>query len=60
MLFQGRVYIAMGPWYFGNYRNIFPPNIGEEQKKFLPSKRGSPGSVAYPAWLLQYVNEKLR
>ena len=33
MLFPGRIYIAGGPWYLGDYRNIFLPNIVENQKK---------------------------
>ena len=30
-------------WHFGDFRCIFLPNIGENQKKVLPSKRGTPG-----------------
>ena len=33
MLFPGRIYIALGPWHFGDFCNIFMPNIGEDQKK---------------------------
>ena len=33
MLLPGRIYIAFGPWHFGDFRNIFLPNIGEDQKK---------------------------
>ena len=33
MLLPGRIYIALGPWHFGDFRNIFLPNIGENQKK---------------------------
>ena len=29
----GRIYIALSPWLFGDFRNIFLPNIGEDQKK---------------------------
>ena len=29
----GRIYFALGPWHFGDFRNIFLPNIGEDQKK---------------------------
>ena len=28
-----QIYIALGSWYFGDFRNIFLPNICEEQKK---------------------------
>ena len=30
----------MGPWHFGDFRYIFLPNRGEDQKKVLPSERG--------------------
>ena len=33
MLLPGRIYIALGPWHFGDFCNIFPPNIVEDQKK---------------------------
>ena len=33
MLFPGRIYIVLGPWHFGNFRNIFLPNEGEDHKK---------------------------
>ena len=33
MLLPGRIYFALGPWHFGNFRNIFLPNVGEDQKK---------------------------
>ena len=33
MLLLGRIYIALGPGLFGDFRNIFLPNIGEDQKK---------------------------
>ena len=33
MLLPGRIYFVLGPWHFGNFRNIFLPNIGEDQKK---------------------------
>ena len=36
---------CVGPWYFGNFRNIFLPNIGE--KKTLPPEREAPGTVPY-------------
>ena len=41
MLFQGRIYIARGPWYFGDFCNIFLPNIDEDQKKVLKSESGA-------------------
>ena len=33
MLLPGRIYIALSLWHFGDFRNIFLPNIGEDQKK---------------------------
>ena len=33
MLLPGRIYIALGPWHVGDFRNIFLPIIGEDQKK---------------------------
>ena len=31
--YSRRIYIALGPRYFGDYRNTFQPNIGKDQKK---------------------------
>ena len=47
MSFLGRIYIARCPWYFGDFRNIFLPNTGEDQKQVLPSERWAPGTVPY-------------
>ena len=33
MLLLDRIYIALGPWHFGDFCNIFLPSIGEDQKK---------------------------
>ena len=33
LLLPDRIYIALSPWHFGDFRNIFLPNIGEDQKK---------------------------
>ena len=40
--------VAQSPQYFGNYHNIILPNIGEDQKKVLPSERGH--LVLYAKW----------
>ena len=40
MLLPGRIYIALGPWHFGDFRNIFLPNIGEDQKKYYDFSSG--------------------
>ena len=37
----GRIYFALGPWHFGDFRNIFLPNIGEEQKKSYDFSSGT-------------------
>ena len=39
MLLPGWIYIALGPWHFGDFRNIFLPNIGEDHKKGLRFER---------------------
>ena len=33
MLLPCRIYFALGPWHFEDFRNIFLPNIGKDQKK---------------------------
>ena len=33
MLLPGRIYIALGPWNFGDFWNFFLPNVGEDHKK---------------------------
>ena len=38
---SGRIYFALGPWHFGDFRNIFLPNIGEEQKKSYDFNSGT-------------------
>ena len=43
MLMPGRIYIALGPWHFGDFRYIFLPNVGEVHKK---SKDLSAGPLA--------------
>ena len=40
MLLPGGIYIALGPWHFGDFRNIFLRNIGEDQKDLTISARG--------------------
>ena len=41
MLIPDQIYIARGLWHFGDFCNIFMPNIGEDQKEVLPSERGA-------------------
>ena len=33
MLLPGRIYFALDPWHFGDFRNIFLPNVGKDHKK---------------------------
>ena len=46
MLLPGRIYIALGPWHFGDFRNIFLPDIGEDQKKSCDLTAGPLGGTA--------------
>ena len=39
MLLPGRIYIALGPWHFGDFRSIFLGNIGDDQKNLTISAR---------------------
>ena len=39
MLLPSRIYIALGPGHFGDFRKIFVPNIGEDKRKVSPSER---------------------
>ena len=41
MLLPSRIYFALGPWHVGDFRNIFLPNIGEDQKKSYDFSSGS-------------------
>ena len=48
MLLRGRIYIALGPRYFGDFRNIFLPNIVEDQKKSYDFRSGPlAGTASY-------------
>ena len=40
MLLQGRIYVALGPKHFGDFRNIFLPNVGEDHKLFSDLSAG--------------------
>ena len=40
MLLPGWIYIALGPWHFGDFRSIFLGNIGKDQKNLTISARG--------------------
>ena len=44
IVFPSRTYIALSPWYFEVYCNIFLPNIDEDQKKVSPAECGAPVS----------------
>ena len=47
MLLPGRIFIAGGPCHFGDFCNIFLPNVGEDQKKVSSSEREAPGNVPF-------------
>ena len=48
MLLPGRNYIALSPSHFGDFRNIFLPNIGEDQKKSYDLSAGPlTGTASY-------------
>ena len=40
MLLPSRIYIARGPWHLRDFRNIFLPNVGEDQKKSRHLSKG--------------------
>ena len=48
MLLPDRIYIALGPWHFGDFRSIFLGNIGEDQKKSYDFSSGPlAGTASY-------------
>ena len=48
MLLPGWIYIALGPVHFGDFRNIFLPNTGEDQKKAYDLSAGPlAGTASY-------------
>ena len=48
MLLPGRIYIALSTWHFGDFRNIFLPNIGEDQKMSYDLRAGPlAGTASY-------------
>ena len=48
VLLPGRIYITLGPLHCGDFRNIFLPNIGEDQKKSCDFSVGPlPGTAPY-------------
>ena len=53
--------IAWGPWSFGDFRNIFLPNIGEDQINVLSSGRKAPGTAPYgksdPGYCIMFINK---
>ena len=46
MLLPGRYYIALSPWHFGDFRNIFSPNVGEDRKKSFDLSAGPQAGTA--------------
>ena len=56
------IYFACGPWLFGNIRKISSLNIGEDQKKVLPSESGTLDTAPYGKsgpWLLHDAHKKI-
>ena len=47
MLLLGQDLHCVGPLYFGDFRNIFQPNIDEDQINVLPSERRALGTLPY-------------
>ena len=48
MLLPRRIYIALGPWYFGDFRKVFLPNVVEDQKKSYDFRSGPlAGTASY-------------
>ena len=50
----------MGPWHCGDFRYIFLPKIGEDQKRVLPSEGGTPCNVPYygksrPSYCITFI-----
>ena len=51
--------IAWSPGHFEDFCNIFPPNVGKDQKIY-PSDRRAPGTVPYgksgPGYCITFIN----
>ena len=48
MLLPGRIYIALGPWHFGDFCSISLPNIEKDQRKSYDLSVGPlAGTVPY-------------
>ena len=45
MLLPGWIYIALGPWHFGDFGNIFLPNIVEDQKNSYDFRSGPQAGI---------------
>ena len=43
----GRIYIALGPWHLGGFRNIFLPNIEDQIKSYDFSSGPEGGAASY-------------
>ena len=46
MLLPGRIFIALGHWHFGYFRNISLPNVGEDHKKSYDFSAGTLAGTA--------------
>ena len=47
VIVRDRFALRGAPWYFGDFCNIFQPNIGEDQINVLRSERVVHGTVPY-------------
>ena len=47
MLLPIRISIALGPWHFGDFRNIFLPNLGDHKKSEDLSAESLAGTAPY-------------
>ena len=58
---SGGIYIAWDPWFYGDFCNIFLPNIGEDQINALASERRAPGAVPYgksgPGYCIMFIKK---
>ena len=64
MLLPGQIYIALGPWHFGDFCKIFLPNIGKTKQKSNDFRVGPlAGTAPYygksriQPWLMHYAHK---
>ena len=61
MLLPGPDLHYASAWQFGDFYDVFLPNIGKGQKKVLPSEHGAPGSLRYgksgPSFCITFIKK---